>query len=113
MKPALAIAFQHEMDAARDAWRTGDLASTFEFLERAHILGQRHLYPHALTHVWMLRVGLRRRDRREVVGQTARLFATLPMAMIGWVNPFPRRQHPEQYCGDAHAQPPRHRRRRG
>ena len=85
MKPSLANAFRHEMEAARVAWRAGDLDAAFGFLERAHILGQRHLWPHVLTHLWMLRVGWRRRDGREIFGQVARLFATLPGALLGWV----------------------------
>ena len=85
MNPALATAFRHEMASARAAWRAGDAAATFRFLERAHILGQRHLVPHLLTHLWMLRVGWRLRDTREVVGQLMRLLATLPGALFGWV----------------------------
>ena len=85
MKPSLATAFRHEMEAARTAWRAGDPDAAFGFLERAHILGQRHLWPHVLTHLWMLRVGWRRRDGREIFGQVARLFATLPGALLGWV----------------------------
>ena len=90
MKPSLANAFRHEMEAARVAWRAGDLDAAFGFLERAHILGQRHLWPHdlwphVLTHLWILRLGWRRRDGREIVGQIVRLLATLPGALIGWV----------------------------
>ncbi len=85
MKPSLANAFDHEMEAARAAWRAGDPDAAFGFLVRAHILGQRHLWPHVLTHLSMLRVGWRRRDGREIVGQIVRLLATLPGALIGWV----------------------------
>ncbi len=85
MKPTLAAAFRHEMDAARAAWSAGEHDAAFAFLERAHILGQRHFVPHVLSHIWMLRVGLKRRDRREIVGQLLRLAATVPGALIGWV----------------------------
>jgi metal-dependent hydrolase (beta-lactamase superfamily II) len=85
MKPTLAAAFRHEMDAARAAWSAGEHQAAFARLERAHILGQRHFVPHVLSHMWMLRVGLKRRDRREIVGQLLRLVATLPGALIGWV----------------------------
>lgn len=85
MNPELANAFRHEMASARAAWRVGDAAATFRYLERAHILGQRHLGPHLLTHLWMLRVGWRLRDLREIVGQLTRVLATLPGALFGWV----------------------------
>jgi hypothetical protein len=85
MTPTLAAAYRREMDAARAAWAAGDANATFGFLERAHILGQRHLVPHIVTHLWMLRVGWRRRDGREIFGQLLRLAATLPGALFGWV----------------------------
>jgi 7,8-dihydropterin-6-yl-methyl-4-(beta-D-ribofuranosyl)aminobenzene 5'-phosphate synthase len=85
MTPALAEAFNREMGAARAAWAAGHADVTFRLLERAHILGQRHLWPHILTHLWMLRVGWRHRDWREVFGQLLRLAATLPAALFGWV----------------------------
>ena len=85
LKPALAEAFSREMTAARAAWAAGDPDATFGFLERAHILGQRDFLPHVLTHAWMLRVGWRRRDRREILGQVLRLVATIPGAVFGWV----------------------------
>jgi hypothetical protein len=85
MNPALAQAFNIEMQAAREAWARRDLEATFGRLERAHILGQRSLWPHILTHLWMLRVGWQRQDRREIAGQLLRLVATLPGALIGWV----------------------------
>lgn len=85
MKPTLAAAFRREMDAARAAWAEGDADATFSLLERAHILGQRHLVPHIVTHLWMLRVGWHRGDGREIFGQVLRLVATLPGALFGWV----------------------------
>jgi hypothetical protein len=85
MKPTLAAAFRREMDAARAAWAAGDADTAFGFLERAHILGQRHLVPHILTHLWMLRVGWHQGDGREIFGQLLRLVATLPGALFGWV----------------------------
>ncbi|RUO34839.1 DUF3703 domain-containing protein [Aliidiomarina soli] len=85
MKPELATAFNKEMTDARMAWTARDLSTCFRSLERAHILGQRNLWPHILTHGWMLRVGWARCDYREVVGQILRLIATLPGALFGWV----------------------------
>ncbi len=85
MKPALVQAFQIEMDAARAAWARRDHETAFHRLERAHILGQRNLWPHILTHLWMLRIGWHRMDLREISGQMLRLIATLPGALLGWV----------------------------
>lgn len=85
MRTELAVSFHKEMQAARMAWARNDLKACFSYLERAHILGQRNLWSHFLTHAWMLRVGWRQRDYHEVFGQILRLVATVPGALIGWV----------------------------
>jgi hypothetical protein len=85
MTEELKAAFAIEMQLARRAESAGDLARAFHHLERAHILGQRELWPHLVTHWVMLRVGAKRRDGREVFGQVTRLFATFLGWATGWV----------------------------
>ncbi|MEQ1548245.1 MAG: DUF3703 domain-containing protein [Chakrabartia sp.] len=85
MKPELAAALALEMAAARAAFASGDDDQTFAFLERAHILGQRSLLPHILTHWWMLKVGVRRADRREIIGQVTRCIGVVFFNTFGWV----------------------------
>ena len=85
MTAQLRSAFAAEMSAARAAFATGDLATSFGRLERAHILGQRALWPHIVTHWWMLKVGARRSDRREIRGQIARMIAAVVGYVFGWV----------------------------
>lgn len=85
MTEDLKAAFATEMQLARRAEAAGDLACAFHHLERAHILGQRELWPHLVTHCIMLRVGAKRRDGREVFGQVTRLFATFLGWATGWV----------------------------
>ncbi|MCH8544871.1 MAG: DUF3703 domain-containing protein [Alcanivorax sp.] len=85
MRAELAAAFREEMKKARAARANGDIKACLKYLERAHVLGQRNLWPHILTHAWMLRVGWRQRDYREVFGQILRLAATVPGALTGWV----------------------------
>jgi hypothetical protein len=85
MPNALSIAYRQEMRLAHNARRAGDRALAFHHLERAHILGQRHLWRHAVTHGWMLWIGLRRGEAREVAGQIVRLVAVLPGYALGWV----------------------------
>lgn len=84
MKPGLAAAFAAEVAAARSVFRRGALNEAFRHLERAHILGQRNTGPHVTVHWWMLRVGMRRGDPREVLGQIARIAAALIFSRI-WV----------------------------
>lgn len=84
MHPKLKQAFRAEMRTAADYYRDGDLDQSFRHLERAHILGQRYVLPHTESHWWMFKVGLRRRDPREVLGQVVRMAASLVISRI-WV----------------------------
>ena len=73
MHPALQAAYAAEMRSVELAFARDDLGSAFAHLERAHVLGQWHVGPHVLAHLGMLRIGWRRRDLREIVGQLLRI----------------------------------------
>ncbi|HEY8607400.1 MAG TPA: DUF3703 domain-containing protein [Noviherbaspirillum sp.] len=73
MKPALRRAYAAEMAAAARRFERGQLDLAMRHLELAHVLGQRHVLPHVITHWWMLRIGLRRRVLGEVTGQGLRI----------------------------------------
>ena len=79
MNPKLRTAFESELARAESLRSAGDLDRAFHHLERAHILGQQYVVPHVRTHLAMLRIGLLRRDLREIVGQVVRL----PAAALG------------------------------
>lgn len=67
-----------EHAAARVARTAGDAATEWQHLERAHIVGQPLPVAHVRTHLAMLGYGVRHRDRREIVGQIARLLVASP-----------------------------------
>lgn len=77
-------AFGAAMAAARCAYIRQNWSGAFAQLERAHILGQRRVGAHTLTHWWMLKVGWQRREVREIRGQVLRLLAALLMSRV-WV----------------------------
>ena len=79
MHPTLAAAFEAELQCAERALANDSLAEAFAHLERAHVLGQWYVRPHLIAHLGMLRIGLRRRDVREIVGQLMRI----PGGMLG------------------------------
>lgn len=85
MKGSIRSAFNTELKAAKSAYRSSKLDEAFDRLERAHIIGQRYFLTHLLTHVWMLRVGLKRLDWREIRGQILRIIAVVPGYIFGWV----------------------------
>ena len=84
MHTKLRTAFEVEWTAAQTARQIGDLELAFHHLERAHILSQRATWPHVRTHVAMLAIGWHRRDRREVIGQSTRIFAAAIFSRL-WV----------------------------
>ena len=82
-RTALSAAWADERGAARTARNLGDLASEWRHLERAHILSQPSARLHVRTHLAMLGAGIRRHDRREVVGQLLRLVVAGPGSLTG------------------------------
>ncbi len=85
MNPELRAAFRESLKSAKSHYSDRNYEAAFASLETAHILGQQFLLPHIVVHVWMMRVGAARRDRREVIGQITRLIATVPGFILGWV----------------------------
>ena len=73
MSARLRAAFDNEMAAANDLLGQGRLDQAFAHLERAHVLGQRHVVPHVRSHWAMLRVELRRGRAGAVWGQVMRV----------------------------------------
>ena len=78
-------AYQREIALARQARQERDFDGAVAHLERAHILGQRYLFPHLYTHVLLLAVASRRAQLREMAGQIMRLIAVVPGYLSGWV----------------------------
>jgi hypothetical protein len=79
-------AFSIEAAAARRALAAGDLDKAFHHLERSHVLGQPWPGAHSWAHWMMLRIGLARRDWREVRGQVIRLAAG---GLLSWMGRLP------------------------
>lgn len=66
-------AFHHEIALARTLIQERRYDEAFAHLERAHVLGQEHVLAHVLSHWQMLRVALRRREPKAVLGQVVRI----------------------------------------
>lgn len=73
MHPILKQAFVDEMAKAKNLYKESKYTESFSHLERAHVLGQRFVFPHTYNHWWMLKVGIRKKDKREIIGQLVRL----------------------------------------
>jgi 7,8-dihydropterin-6-yl-methyl-4-(beta-D-ribofuranosyl)aminobenzene 5'-phosphate synthase len=85
MSNKIKVAIQVELRLAKQSYEAGDLGQSIQFLERAHVLGQRYFMAHLITHLWMLKISLLRRNHRETVGQLLRIVATVPGYLFGWV----------------------------
>lgn len=84
MKKNLREAFDLEMRKAIQLYNTNDIDESFFHLERAHILGQSYVIPHTQSHWWMLKLGWKKRDFKEVFGQITRIVASIIFSRI-WV----------------------------
>lgn len=73
MNLILKVAFDDEMKIARGHYRDKRWKECFSHLERAHVLGQRNAVRHTINHWWMLKVGFRQRNGREILGQIVRI----------------------------------------
>jgi hypothetical protein len=82
-KTGLRQAWAEEIDGARLARTGGDTGAEWRHLERAHILSQPLPGPHLRTHAAMFAAAWRRRDARELIGQTVRLLLAVPGSVSG------------------------------
>jgi len=79
------LAFEQEITVAREFIAAGDLGRAFRHLERAHIIGQAFVYPHAKTHWLMLTLEIRRKRFSAVFGQAIRIILGIIGSAVGVV----------------------------
>ncbi|MCF2856947.1 DUF3703 domain-containing protein [Pseudoalteromonas sp. SMS1] len=84
MNQKLKGAFNDEMNIAKKYYATKQFTLCFKHLERAHILAQKYVIPHTLSHWWMLKVGLTTADKKEIAGQCTRIVASILFSRL-WV----------------------------
>ena len=80
---AVAERLDADRRAARAASRTRDTAEAWRLLEETHILSQPWPWPHVRSHLDMLGLALRTRDRREIAGQIFRVVVAGPGSATG------------------------------
>jgi hypothetical protein len=93
---------QRELNAADRFEKQRDFQAAFRHLERAHVLSQNWTVQHVRVHWRMFLWGVRRRDWREVAGQSVRIvsaaaktgFGFLPHGNTGGTNVSPFRAMP-------------------
>lgn len=83
MKATQRKAFDHAIQDARARMREGRWDEAYVQLERAHVLGQRYVVPHVVSHWLMLRVEISRRAPVAAVGQVVRIVLGIVGSAIG------------------------------
>lgn len=73
--------FKEELKNYQVVLASGNLENAWNYLERAHILGQKYPYAHTLVHWKMLQFGFKIKSRKEILGQ-------IPRLVIGGVKSF-------------------------
>jgi hypothetical protein len=84
MSPRLRQAIESEYALARQVEAAGRAAEAFRYLERAHVLSQRHTLAHVRSHLRMWGWAWRQRQLREILGQTTRILAAALFSRL-WV----------------------------
>jgi len=79
------IAFENEIARAKEFLARGDLETGFAHIERAHVIGQAFVVPHARSHWLMLEVELRRRRPMAAFGQVIRIALGVLGSAVGLV----------------------------
>lgn len=77
--------FHKEIALAKELVAKGELEAGFHHLERAHIVGQAFVVPHARSHWLMLGVEFRRRRIMAVFGQAVRIVLGMLGSAVGVV----------------------------
>lgn len=85
MNPDQGAAFESEIALAKQFIAGGNLEEGFAHLERAHVLGQAFVVPHARSHWLMLQVELRRKRVVAALGQVARIVLGIVGSAVGVV----------------------------
>jgi hypothetical protein len=78
-------AIEIELASAANFEARGRFEESFRSLERAHVLSQSSTWQHVRVHYRMLRLGLLRKDRKEIVGQLLRIIGSAMTTAIGLI----------------------------
>jgi len=76
--------FDYQLKLGKIALKENDFKTSFYHLENAHVLGQKHIIRHTISHYWMLNFGIKSRNSKEIIGQVTRIIASVLFTLI-WV----------------------------
>lgn len=77
-------AFYNELHLGKKLLKENQFSKAFYHFENAHILGQKHLYRHMISHFWLLFWAIKNQSIKEVIGQIFRILASVLFTLF-WV----------------------------
>lgn len=83
MPAKLVPLYEKELTEAANAFKLQHFQVSWQYLERAHILGQPYPCAHTFVHLKMLQFGIRTRNIKEVIGQVPRLLVGGVKSFVG------------------------------
>lgn len=84
MNQLLKIEFYKQLNLGKQLLKEKKYKLSFYHLENAHILGQKNLFRHTLSHYWMFIWGIKSKNGKEIIGQVLRIMASILFTLI-WV----------------------------
>jgi len=81
--PDVTAAINADRSAAQTARDSGNVPEAWRLFERTHILSQPWAWLHVRSHLDMLSLAVRTRDRREAMGQIMRVLVAGPGSAVG------------------------------
>ncbi len=69
--------FYRQLTLAKKTLKSKNFQMSFSHLENAHVLGQKHVYRHTLSHYWMLVYGIKTNSSKEIIGQLFRIITSI------------------------------------
>lgn len=76
--------FYHQLEKGKDLLRNKEYSNSYYHFENAHILGQKHVWRHTISHYWMFVFGIKTKNTKEIIGQIIRMIASFLFTLI-WV----------------------------
>ncbi len=84
MKDKVKEVYWIEISKGKILFQKHDFSNAFKHFERSHILGQSNPLYHSYSHFCMLKVGLARKDLKEIYGQLFRIVGGFLGSLIGF-----------------------------
>ena len=76
--------FYNQLKLGEIALKNKKYKVSFYHFENAHILGQKNIMRHALSHFWMLYFGIKSKNSKEIIGQVPRIMASIVCTLF-WI----------------------------